>query len=119
MAARMVTVRTPDICSGDTISLRRRLSFCKEGDAADVPAADEDDEILMDPEEVRPTHVEVPRIDESASQICEENILERCTGAMVDTKNIALLDSANQEAANGESIPVYNAMEKVERRTAT
>lgn len=68
MIARMATTRITGIWNVTPIASRSRLSSHKKG-GVDVPAIDEDNEIVMlliDPDDVRPTHIERQRIIDSA-----------------------------------------------------
>lgn len=70
----------------------------------------------MDLDDLRPTHVEVQRIVESALQIFENSTLERCYAAILEAELVSLLETANQEPAKREKDPVYRVMEIVLRQ---
>lgn len=72
----------------------------------------------MDPDDVRPTHVGMQRVIVSAIRIFEDTTIERRLGVTVKTKVISLLETANQETANGEKASANQAVENFVRQAA-
>lgn len=71
VAKRMEVIRTTDIYNVNLIASSPEHSSRKEEDAVDLPDAVEDDECLIQRDDMRPTHVEIQRMNESTLQIFE------------------------------------------------
>lgn len=74
MAMRMVTIRTMGVYKVNLIASTPRPSSCENEDEVDIPEPDEDGKFPINPDDVRPTYVELQRVIESARKIFEENL---------------------------------------------
>lgn len=70
----------------------------------------------MNRNDLSPTNFEVQGMTESALQICEGTALERCIGAMVQTMLVSVLEASTREAAEGQKVPVSQAVGNIVRQ---
>lgn len=82
-------------------------------DAVDNVATDEDAVFIMGAGDMRPVHVKMQRLIESALHVIHEATLNRRTEAMVGTKDVSLTENTSHEAAKGRKTTVYQAVERI------
>lgn len=110
IVARMTTIRAAYIWNVNPISSKPGPSSLKEADAADVLASNKDDQIQMKTKHLRPAHVQIQQIIESALPLCQESTLDRCIEDMEKTKAVGLLEITNHEVPKGEDAPLCQAV---------
>lgn len=103
----MASIRTTRIWNMELITPSPWPPSHKEEVAVHMPVTHKDDELLTETEGVRPTHVEIQRMIESALPVTQEATKGRRRVEMLETKVGIFLGNANQEAAKCQKIPVY------------
>lgn len=101
MPTRIVAIRVTNIWNVDPTILRPGPSSYKEADAVDMLVSYEHHDFLMETKDVKPVHVEMQRMVESALHVLQETTLACHIEAMIETEIASLLDTANHEAAKG------------------
>lgn len=74
------------------------FSSRKEEVSADMTVTDEDDEVPMKTENVRPVHIEIQRRIDSGLHVLEWSTTECRIEALVEIDSVGVLKDANQEA---------------------
>lgn len=106
----MAISHTIDLWNVNPTALRQDSSFRDEKNLFDIPANVEDDAFVMNPDDVDPAHAQTQRMIELLLHVFTETTWERRLEVMVEIKVIGTPPSANQEAAKGEKITVFQAM---------
>lgn len=99
MTARMAAIYTTRIWNLDPAFSRRGPLSRKKADAVDVPAADEDDKLLMETKDVRSTDVEMQSMIQESLHVLQETALDCRIEAMIETKVVSVLKTVNHECA--------------------
>lgn len=72
----------------------------------------EEDEFSIKAKDMRPTHVSMRRMNESAFHVFEKSTLGGGIKAMVGTGIVSLLETGNHDAGKGKKVPIYQALGK-------
>lgn len=68
------------------------------------------DELLRNTENESPTHIEMQHMIELALHVVQETTLDHHIKAMVKTKVVIIVDTANYEAVKGKNMPIYQLL---------
>lgn len=113
MAARLATICATDIRNADPFSLRLRHWSRKTENTVDLPARDEDDDLVMDPEDVMSTDIVVQGMIESGLKMFGRTNLERHIGIAMETKSCQLTWNRQSGCRQGREEPTLISYGKV------
>lgn len=107
MAAITLTVPTKNIWNVRLSTQMTRPSSGKEEDVVDLSPTDEDDDLLIETDYMRPVHAEMKDMIQYASFDFQESTFDLKIEAMVEIKSASILKTTNQEAGKGEKTTAY------------
>lgn len=100
----MAAIYIMDAWNVEPIMSRPDHSPCKKEVAVYITVIDEEDEFLMETRHLRPAHVDMQRMIESALQVSQITTLDRHIKALIKTKAVSLLGTAKHEAAEAKNV---------------